>query len=70
MKNTYFSKKIIKNQRIINTYYLYVSVKNIKADRQLAILCFSIRKKTYVLPLGLPPFCEVLYLYPIFLPFI
>ena len=38
---TYFSKKIIKN---------------IKADRQLGILCFSIGKKAYVLPLGMPHF--------------
>ena len=41
MKNIYFSKKIIKN---------------IKEDRQLGILCFSMGKKIYVLSLRMPPF--------------
>ena len=44
MKNAYFSKKIIKN---------------IKAGKQLGILCFSIGKKTYM---GMPPFIGSSYI--------
>ena len=47
MKETLISKKINKN---------------INADRLLGILCFSVRKKRYVLSLGIPPFISSNYI--------